>query len=469
MVNCETETTAPIPGETIADLGDGLRLRHARPEDADAVATLNGDVHRSTGDTGPDERIAAWTRDLLTRPHPTVTPAHALLVEDTTTGAIASTLVLIPQTWSYGGIPFGVGRIELVSTAVPYRRRGLVRQQMEAVHRWSTASGDLAQAITGIPWYYRQFGYEMTLALGGSRQVVLPASGAQSTSSAVPPAGSPGTPETEPTGRDAFKVRAATLADLPALVAIDGHATRRGLVACVRDEATWRYQLTRSSPDAIGDWDIRVVTAPDGSVAAYLVAERSPWDDRLPIVRLEAGPTAAWVDIVTPVLDWATERASEMSRDGTSPVTVVSFTLGPDHPVYPLLTGRIMAARRPYAWYLRVPDVTAFIRRVRPVLEAHLVASPAAGFTGTVTISSYRTGFSLQFREGAIKSVDSWQEPDDTASARFPDGTFLQLLSGWRDLGELEHAFPDCIVRDEHRAVISGLFPRRNSWIWPLD
>lgn len=457
---------ARVPGATIDDVGDGLLLRHARPEDAEAVAALNADVHRANDEAGPDERIASWTRDLLLRPHPTMTPAHTLVVEDTATGDIASTLVLIPQTWTFGGVPFGVGRIELVSTARPYRRRGLVRRQMEEVHRWSAASGDLAQAITGIPWYYRQFGYEMTLHLGGERQIVLPR---QPTGPTVVAVDSVATADATPDDRPGYNVRPATLADVPALIAIDDHAQRRGLISCVRNAAVWRYHLDTFGQDGIAAWDIRVVTARDGSVVTYLIAYGTPSGDRLQVVRLETGPSTPWVEIISPILAWANERAGELSRDARTTVDVVSLELGPDHPVYPLLSGRVLRSRRPYAWYVRVPDVPAFLRHVRPVLERHLAASPAAGFTGDVTLSTYREGVTIRLRRGVIEAVEPWPAPDVTASARFPDLTFLRLLTGWRDLDELEHAFPDCFVRDEHRAVIAGLFPRRDSWIWPLD
>jgi len=63
-----------------------------------------------------------------------------------------------------------VGRPELVGTHPDYRRRGLIRAQFKIIHQWSAARGHAMQAITGIPWYYRQFGYEMALELHGSRQ-----------------------------------------------------------------------------------------------------------------------------------------------------------------------------------------------------------------------------------------------------------------------------------------------------------
>ena len=67
--------------------------------------------------------------------------------------------------------PFGCGRIEQVGTDPLYRRRGLIRKQMDVIHALSDSKGELVQAITGIPWYYRQFGYEFALDLYCGRVV----------------------------------------------------------------------------------------------------------------------------------------------------------------------------------------------------------------------------------------------------------------------------------------------------------
>ena len=140
------------------DLGDGLALRPAGRDDAEPLARFNGQIHRDDNAAEPAREIEQWTRDLLRGPHPTVAPEDFTIVEEVATGRIVSSLNLISQRWSYGGVPFGVGRIELVGTDPDYRRRGLVRLQFEAIHRRSQARGELVQAITGIPWYYRQFG-----------------------------------------------------------------------------------------------------------------------------------------------------------------------------------------------------------------------------------------------------------------------------------------------------------------------
>jgi GNAT superfamily N-acetyltransferase len=155
--------------DIIRDLGDGLLLRRATVEDIEDLVAFHGDVHRDPDMDAPERFVAAWVRDLMERPHPTFQPGDFTVVEDGATGDIVSSLCLISQTWAYEGIEFGVGRPELVGTHPDYRRRGLVRAQMEVIHQWSAERGEKLQAITGIPYYYRQFGYEMTMTLGGGR------------------------------------------------------------------------------------------------------------------------------------------------------------------------------------------------------------------------------------------------------------------------------------------------------------
>ena len=47
---------------------------------------------------------------MMRESHPIIGPANTLIVEDTRAEKIVSTMILIPQTWSYAGIPVGVGR-----------------------------------------------------------------------------------------------------------------------------------------------------------------------------------------------------------------------------------------------------------------------------------------------------------------------------------------------------------------------
>jgi len=82
----------------IKELGDGLVLRHAMPQDADALGEFNARIHSDDGPEQPDRHVEAWVRDLLERPHPTFVPRDFMLVENRASRQIVSCLCLISPT-----------------------------------------------------------------------------------------------------------------------------------------------------------------------------------------------------------------------------------------------------------------------------------------------------------------------------------------------------------------------------------
>ena len=96
---------------TVRDLGAGLVLRRATAADVEPLAAFNASVHRDPAEPQLGAAVAGATRVLMGGEHPTCTAGDFTLVEDTRGGGIVSSLCLIPQTWSYGGIPFAVGGI----------------------------------------------------------------------------------------------------------------------------------------------------------------------------------------------------------------------------------------------------------------------------------------------------------------------------------------------------------------------
>jgi GNAT superfamily N-acetyltransferase len=439
----------------IRHLGDGLVLRRATAHDSEELAAFHGDVHRDPGATGPDEGVVAWTRDLLEREHPTFRAGDFLAVEDTRTGAIVSSLCLISQTWTYEGVEFGVGRPELVGTHPDYRRRGLVRALFEQVHLQSAERGEMMQAITGIPWYYRQFGYEMALALDAARFSYAPQA-----------------PKLEEGAQEPYRVRPATEDDLPFMANVYEVAAQRSLVACTRDEVEWRYELCGKSKRNVCRRDLRVIEAAGGERVGFLALSIRLWRGMLGAWVYELKPGVSWLAVTPSVVRylWALGE-TWAARDPAQQMEMLAFRLGDEHPIYRVYRHLAADKRRTYAWSVRVPDLAAFIRQVAPVLERRLAESPLVGYGGELTISFYRSGLKLTFERGRLAHVESSQPtPGVRASARFPDLTFLQLLLGYRSLEELEYAFADCLAAsDEARALLEILFPKRPSDIWPVS
>lgn len=58
-------TSRARAGQLLKDLGDGLTLRRSRAEDAEALEDFNARIQSDKGPDKPDERVRAWTYDLL--------------------------------------------------------------------------------------------------------------------------------------------------------------------------------------------------------------------------------------------------------------------------------------------------------------------------------------------------------------------------------------------------------------------
>jgi hypothetical protein len=438
----------PLPRE----LGDGLVLRRATVDDTETLAAFNKNVHQGLDE--PEGGIDVWTRDMMRGDHPTTGAGDFLIVEDTRTGAIASSLCLISQMWSYAGIPFGVGRPEIVGTAPAYRRRGLVRAQFDAVHEWSAARGQMVQVIEGIPWYYRQFGYEMALGLDGGRfgyRADVPDLAAS---------------ETEP-----YRIRPATEADLPFIARAYEHGMRRGRVACLRDAAQWRYDLAGHSPTSDYRLELRLIETADGEPVGFLAHPPQLWGAGIYVKVYELAPGRSWLAVTPSVLRYLRTTGDGYAVAEATPFTTIHFQVGTEHPVYHVIPSKLRGAgRRPYAWYVRVPDLAGFLRQIAPALDARLADSILVGHSGALALNFYRTGLRLTFTAGRFTDIAPWQPASDVrGDAAFPDLTFLQLLFGYRSLDELAYAFPDCVARnDGARLLLDTLFPKQASNIWPI-
>jgi hypothetical protein len=439
------------------DLGDGLVLRFATPADAEAIAQFNGRIHGTERPDKFDPMVAAWTRDFCSESHPTCGPSNVTLVEDTRTGQVVSSMCLIPQTWTYAGIPFGVGRPEAVGTDPDYRRRGLVRMQFEVLHAKSAAMGHLVQGITGIPWYYRQFGYEYALDLDGGRVMYL---------SNIPTLKEG---ESEP-----YRLRPMTSLtlkdDLPFVKPLYEHECARSLVACPRPDWLWQCYFSWYSPDSFERRPFYIIEKSDGQSVGYLAADREMWDDMFMIDELIVAEGQSLREIMPSVLRALEPLAQAQAAARKVSLKLLYWRVGREHPVFEAVPELMPKSRLPYGWYIRVADVLSFLKHIAPALEARLAHSPMAGHTGEIKINEYRGGFKMVWDKGKLVAAEPWQHVVDQRddNAGFPPLVFLQLLFGRASIMELRTVYPDCWASDEATVLLSALFPKAYSCVRPV-
>ena len=451
--------TAPGRDDDVADLGDGLLLRGATEDDTERIAAL---IANKGGDVAGSRRpIVTWTRDLMAGNLPGFAPGDFTVVEDARTGEIVSTLNLISQTWSYEGIEFPVGRVDAVVTDRDYRRRGLSRAQMELLHRWSADRGEKVIGITGIPWYYRQFGYELAFHWQGGRR-------GYAGRAPQPRAG-----ESEP-----YRFRPAADADVPLMTELYAEGMRRYAVSCVRDEEMFRYDLA-APQDKATHWNVSVVIETAAGEAVGMLRHGHRLRDGVMAAGVyELRPGAPWLEVTPSVVRYLRATGERYARrDGVDYAGGFALSLGVEHPAYAAMEDWLPVVEPPKAWYVRVPDVPDFLRHVAPVLERRLAAAFGPGYTGRLVLGFVHGGLVVEIGGGWIAAVESrtptqddLSEADSAVDGLFPGLVFLQLLFGFRSVREIEYAYQDCVVTsNEARALLDGLFPKRPSMVYAIQ
>jgi GNAT superfamily N-acetyltransferase len=449
------------------DLGSGLVLRWATPADAERIAESQSEGFRDGPDDPPNPWDRALLRELTSGRHPLVGIEDFVYVEDTDNGKIVASSCLMHGQWEYDGIPFLIGRPEHVVTDPEYRNRGLIRAIFGALHERSAAHGEVMQVITGIPYFYRQFGYEYALNLEGGR-IVYP--------STIPPA---------PDGPEPYTLRRATPDDIPLIAALYDQRRRDSLVSAIVPETYWRYTLsdfatpTHPEGEYHRQWRLWIVEDQQGAACGYIRTTTQTWLNRFYLWDIAVRDGVSLAAVAPPVLRAllpAAEAAVIAARAAghtDESFKEIMLCLERDHPLYAAL-GETVAPRfiEPYAWYVRVPDLPVFLRLITPVLERRLANSALASYSGELRLDFFRDGLRLAFTDGRLTTIDAWRRPlwGERQQATFPPLVFLQLLFGHRSLTELRYAFPDIRVgQHEITGLLEALFTKRNSRVAALD
>jgi hypothetical protein len=361
-----------------------------------------------------------------------------IFVEEEQSGEITSSLCLILWTWRYEGVEIPAGEMGIVGTLEGYRGRGLIRTQVELFKQRLHEHGCLLGQTQGIPYYYRQFGYEYAIPL--ERWLTIEAR--------------PIPDQPEP----AFTFRQATADDFPALMQLHDEAAQGLSVRTNRNEAIWRYLLT-SAKGTETDRAILLIKDADGQVAGYVCVPLHHFGDELNVN--EVSRLSYDAALATP------NHIKRLTAERENPD--IRLNLPVDCTLSQIARSLGAHDDGAYAWQIHVPDMVALLRVLVPVLERRIAVSPFVGLTRDVRISLYRETISLRFGAGKLAEVanlgfTTWQEEP----IRFPPLQLIPLVLGYRTWEELRAAYPDVDVRLQSRLLVDTLFPKVRSFVYTI-
>jgi hypothetical protein len=263
-----------------------------------------------------------------------------------------------------------------------------------------------------------------------------------------------------------YLVRPATEADVPFIARSYDGARSRSLVSNVISLRLWRYLVPERT---FGEQFCIIATSKGERVGFLAHSDGQLWSATMRVALFELKPGANWLEVTPSVLRYLAAKGAGYASKESKDFAWIAFQLGTQHPAYEAMPDFLQPGGDPYTFYIRVPDLPAFLRLVAPVLEERLARSIAPGWTGELKLSFFRDGLRMAFTRGKLTTCEQWPPTQGGESACFREGTFLHLLFGLHSLEELRHLNPDCYACDSNaKALLHILFPKQPSSVWAV-
>jgi len=362
--------------------------------------------------------------------HPKMTLKNHFVIKHH--GKMVATLNLIPLNWSIDDIPLKVAEMGCVATLEEYRHQGLMRRLVNEYHEAIAEQGYDLSVIEGIPYFYRQFGYEYALPLNEETRIPM---------------------EKLPDYKSKLAIRPFTNKDIPEAMKLLTKAQEKFYVHGTRDEQIWKMQ---QETNMISEHRFEAYALENNDkMIAYFRIIRKPESKELILLEVTDTDCPATNAILSFIKNIGKKGQFETLVARTSyydPLTRILVALGAEQRV------------PPYAWQIRVTDYACLLQKMKPLFEKRIARSEYCGLTEEVNLNFRRYIIQMTFENGVITKVQKLSSAE-TCTVGVNPLVFIKLLLGYRCREELEMSYPDFYVHAKHKRLVDILFPQLPSYI----
>ena len=378
---------------------------------------------------GQNSGVDNLVKKLINR-HPTMTLKEFFVIKHH--GKIVASLNLIPEKWSIGGVQLKVAEMGCVATLPEYRHRGFQRQLINEFHKQAAEQEYDLCVIEGIPYFYRQFGYEYAIPLLEETRIRL---------------------DQILDYESKLDVRPFTSKDIPKAMQLLAQSQSKFYIHIIRDEQIWKMQQETSlvSETKFNSFAIEK----DGDMIAYLRISEKPENKELTLRETVDTDYSTIKAILKFLKDTGKQSGFETLAATTSyhdPITHQLVALG--------------AIQRipPYAWQIKVVDYLRVFQKMKPLLERRLAESIYCHLTEKLNFNFRCYTVQITVENGVVTDIQKLDSNEDRTIGLNPL-VFMQLLLGYRSRHELEMVYPDFGIQPSHKHLIDVLFPKLPSHI----
>ncbi|MHA1137848.1 MAG: GNAT family N-acetyltransferase [Candidatus Thorarchaeota archaeon] len=369
-------------------------------------------------------------------------------IRDLNNGQIVTALNSIPSTWNYEDIPLRNLELGWVGTLKEYRRRGLNKLLFTHFDNLLHSYPYDISTIQGIPYYYRQFGYDFVIPM--DHTVWLRTNQMQ-------PIDEKNSPEYMK-----LNIRPAEKKDLPSMMDLLDEHNQKLLIYAPRSPELWQIQ-----EDIKKHWanEFQSYVVLDGSkIIGYFRIVKD--------IKKDSSPNKSTMTVIessiptfTGVLRVLQFLYTEALQDDISLVG----SQGPSFNTLSRAMENMGGTGKPWWKYqIRITNMANFLQKISPVLERRIIGTMFEGLTYDVIMNTFQNCYKLKFVNGKIVDVSDLgpQQVDENQAFRAPPNDLARLVLGAYSIKELEQNNVDFIVRGEIRLIAETLFPKKESSVY---
>ena len=375
-----------------------------------------------------DESVDMIVKSFLEK-HPTMTLRDHFTLKHK--GRMVASLNLIPQTWTIGGVELKVAEMGCVATHPDYRHRGLQKVLNDQFdERLKADEFDLA-VLAGIPFFYRQFGFEYSLPLDFETKISF---------------------QDVPKYSQEYEVKPFRIKDIPKAAKLLTKHQEDYYVHSIRPLEIWMMQQETGSYGGEQFQGYSVYN--EDQLVAYLRLKENENESTLTLREISTTDDSMIVSILAFLKNHAEIKGLKTL------VTKIAHS----HPFNNMLTGLGAKQNRPYAWQIKIVDFKRMFRKMKPIFNSRLTESKFNDHSETLNFNFRKFNIKVTIENGIITDIAETQECEDRTIG-LNTYIFPQVLLGYRKREELEAHYPDFNIRESHKELFDTLFPVKSSYI----
>ena len=340
-----------------------------------------------------------------------------------------ATLMMIPQTWIMDGLELKVAEMGCVATHPDHRRRGLQQLLNREFDKKARVEGYDLCVLAGIPYFYRQFGYEYSVELDHFATI----------------------PVRQLPGKSRVSYRSFKESDIPEAMKLFEESQKSYFVEQKRTQAIWDMQQSTNFYNG-EPFDSYTLTDEEGMIAYIRVKD----DKKQKALYLNEACLRKKGD-PEQVLGLL-KRYCESNK-----LETIISRLSYEDVLSQRLKDLGASQNRPYAWQVKIVDYLGIFKKLTPLLERRLKSSKLK-LDETLSFNFRKFTIQIKVKNGRIIDIQKTDDCNDRTIGLNPY-IFPKLLLGYRRIEELEFAYPDFSVKNTHKDLMKTLFPASPGYI----